>query len=318
MFQFRNKVIFIISSDRWGTMKVSKHHYALELADMNCRVFFIEPPKLTYTGIDIRQCPDHPMISIVNYKPMFRGKRFLPAFLFSFLLKQQVKALLKKIDEKPDVVWSFQGYLFENLGWFGAPVNIFFAADQFYYKELPPEVYSASLLLGVSDTIFDRLKTSGRPAFQINHGLQKSFVDGAQILLKQGVSISAGKEMVAGYSGNLRMEALDRKTMMQVIGENPGIKFIFWGSYKPQDLNLGGVQDEDTDTFISFLEVQPNVDLRGVVSSEQLQIQMKEVDFFWLCWKIGLNSMWDGSNSHKILEYLSTGRPVVVASCEQL
>ncbi len=85
--------------------------------------------------------------------------------------------------------------------------------------------------------------------------------------------LSAGQEMVAGYSGNLRMEALDRITMMPVIGGNPGIKFIFWGSYKTQDLNLGGVEDKDTDAFISFLEVQPNVELRGVVRSEQLQIQ---------------------------------------------
>ncbi len=38
---------------------------------------------------------------------------------------------------------------------------------------------------------------------------------------------------------------------------------------------------------------------------------MKEVDLFWLCWNIGVNALWDGSNSHKILEYLSTGRPIV-------
>ena len=38
---------------------------------------------------------------------------------------------------------------------------------------------------------------------------------------------------------------------------------------------------------------------------------MKEADMFWLCWNIGVNTLWDGSNSHKILEYLSTGAPVV-------
>jgi len=106
-------------------MKVSKHHYALELAAQNCRVYFIEPPQLSHTGIEIKTCADHPLISIVNYKPVFRGKRFLPSFIYSFLLKQQVKALLKKINAKPDVVWSFQGYLFQNLQWFGAPVNLF-------------------------------------------------------------------------------------------------------------------------------------------------------------------------------------------------
>ncbi len=106
------------------------------------------------------------------------------------------------------------------------------------------------------------------------------------------------------------MEALDRTTMMQVIEQNPEVKFIFWGSYKQTDLNLGGINNDEADAFIHFLETRDNVELRGVVNSEALQEQMKEADLFWLCWKIGVKSFWDGSNSHKILEYLSTGRPV--------
>lgn len=311
MFKFRDKTVFIISPERWGTMKVSKHHYALELADINCRVYFIEPPQLSNTGIEIKACADHPLISLVSYKPVFRGKRFLPAFLFSYLLKQQVKALLKKIDLKPDVVWCFQGYLFENLRWFGAAVNLFFAADQFYYEKLPPEIYSATLSLAVSDTIYEKIEKSGLPVFQINHGLQETFVKAAEELLQNGIPSSGGKNIKAGYSGNLRMEALDRQTMMQVIEQNPEVCFIFWGSYKKTDLNLGGLNNKEADYFISFLQNKSNVELRGVVNSEQLQQQMKEANLFWLCWKIDMNKLWDGSNSHKILEYLSTGRPVV-------
>jgi len=303
--------VFIISPERWGTMKVSKHHYALELAAQNCRVYFIEPPQLSNTGIEIKACADHSLISIVNYKPVFRGKRFLPSFLYSFLLKQQVKALLKKINEKPDVVWSFQGYLFQNLQWFGAPVNLFFAADQFYYDKLPAEIYSATLSLAVSDTIYERIKQSDSPVYLIGHGLQKNFVKGAEEILQRGVPISVNKKLIAGFTGNLRMEALDKQTMMKVIETNPDVHFIFWGSYKTKDLNLGGINNHETDAFISFLQIQNNVELRGVLNSEQLQEQMKEADLFWLCWKIGVNNLWDGSNSHKILEYLSTGHPVV-------
>lgn len=311
MFQFRDKTVFIISPERWGTMKVSKHHYALELAAQNCRVYFIEPPQLSNTVIEIKTCADHPLISIVNYKPVFRGKRFLPSFLYSLLLKQQVKVLLKKIKATPDVVWSFQGYLFQNLQWFGAPVNLFFAADQFWYNELPAEVYSATISLAVSDTIYERIKQSGRPVYMIGHGLQKNFVHGAEELLKNGSIVSEKKKITAGYTGNLRMEALDRSTMMKVIEQNPEVKFIFWGSYQPTDLNLGGVTNKDADAFISFLENKCNVELRGVVNSEELLKQVKEADLFWLCWKIGVNGLWDGSNSHKLLEYLSTGKPVV-------
>lgn len=292
-------------------MKVSKHHYAMELAERNCKVFFIEPPNLSHKGINVTPCADHPMISIVKYKPVFRGKRFLPNVLYKFLLKRQAKLLVRKISMKPDVVWSFHGYLFEDLKLFGAPVNIFFAADQFFYDKIPPEIGSADITLAVSDTIFNRIEQNRKKVFQINHGLQKKFVSGAQELLKHGLPGRPDKNMVAGYTGNLRMEALDRLTMMEVIKANPDIKFIFWGSYKKNDLNLGGMQDKEADEFIDFLEKSPNVYLRGVVKSEELQQEMKEADLFWLCWKIGVNTLWDGSNSHKILEYLSTGKPVI-------
>jgi glycosyltransferase involved in cell wall biosynthesis len=311
MFQFRDKTVFIISPERWGAMKVSKHHYAIELAEINCRVFFIEPPSLHLKGISVTACEDHANIQLVKYKPVFRGKRFLPAFVFSFLLRWQVKKLMHKIGVKPEVILCFHGYLFQNLKLFSAAKTIFFAADQFYYNYLPPEIYSADFSLAVSDTIFERIQKGGKQVFFINHGLQKTFVRAAEELLKQGNLVTKSNKITAGYIGNLRMEALDRETMINVIKQNPQVKFIFWGSYKSKDLNLGGINDNDADNFVRFLENSPNVDLRGVVNSEQLQQQMREADLFWLCWKIGVNSLWDGSNSHKILEYLATGRPVV-------
>jgi hypothetical protein len=38
---------------------------------------------------------------------------------------------------------------------------------------------------------------------------------------------------------------------------------------------------------------------------------MNEADVFWLCLKLDLTEVCDGSNSHKIMEYLSTGKPVI-------
>ena len=280
---------------------------------MGCRVYFIEPPLLTNSGIQITQCPDHPLISIVKYKPVFRAKRFLPGFIFQILLRLQINKLLDKISVRPDVVLSFHGYLFENLKWFGAPVNIFFAADQFFYDEIPPEINSADFSLAISDTIYNRINQKGGKVYRINHGLYGLFVKGAEELLRNGISEkpTVKKVLVAGYTGNLRMQAMDRSMMKRVIESNPDVKFIFWGSYQKNDLNLGGIQDSESDEFIDFLEKSSNVDLRGVVNSELLYTQMKEADLFWLCWNTGMTHLWDGSNSHKILEYLSTGKPVV-------
>jgi hypothetical protein len=312
MFQFNHKIVFIISPERWGQMKISKHHYAIELAKLDCTVYFIEPPGLSNSGVIVEDCTDNPNIKIVRYKPVYRAKRFLPKFIFHLLLKHQINILLKAINNKPAVVWSFQGHLFDDLRWFNAGVNIFFAADSFSEPSLPAELYTSDIAFGVSDTIYKRIKESGRPAFQINHGLQEKFVVNTQHLLDSIIQPQSKNTIIVGYSGNLRMEALDRKMMMRVISNNPEIKFIFWGTYNKHGSNLGvAFNDSEVDLFINFLESSSNVELRGVVNSGQLQKEMEDIDMFWLCWNLNASAFWDGSNSHKLLEYLSTGKPVV-------
>ena len=294
-------------------MKVSKHHYALELAERGNRVFFIEPPSLSARGVRVRASQEHPNLSIVTYKPVFRGKRFLPSFVFKLLIRAQIFLLIQKIGSKPDVVWSFSGFLFENLNWFGAEKSIFFVADLFGEDQLPGEVYSADLVLGVSDTICEVLKRSKREVHFINHGLNRFFEEQAkQNLLKVSSNrLMPNERIKVGYVGNLRMEALDRETMKDVIVYFSDIDFIFWGSYEQKDANLGGTQDNSTEQFITFLKKQPNVELHGPKATEVLAKEIQKMNLFWLCWKIGINKLWDGSNSHKILEYLSTGKPTV-------
>jgi glycosyltransferase involved in cell wall biosynthesis len=310
-FSFKNKIIYLISPERWGAMKISKHHYALELAKRGCSVYFIEPPSNAFKGISIAQCSDHPNIKIVRYKPIMRGRRFMPSFIFNWLIKIQIYLLKKKIVFVPDVVWSFHPYLFNNLNYFRTPYTIFFAADQFSYKQLPQEVFTAKIVIGISNSICDRIRASSISANVIGHGLDHIFIDYA----KEQLSIDSlfSSDLVAGYSGNLRMSAIDREKMKQVIIDNKNIKFIFWGSYDADCNNLGEykIKCNDADTFIQFLIEQPNVVLRGIVPKNELLKEMSQCSFFWICWKLGESLLWDGSNSHKILEYLATGKPVV-------
>lgn len=311
MFEFRDRVVYLISPESWGRMRISKHHYALGLAERNCRVFFIEPPSHANRGIRLRPCDDHPNITLVSYKPVFRGKRFLPKALYVFLLHLQVRMLRRRIGLRPDVVWSFHGYLFGDLGIFGAPVNIFFAADFFGYDELPEEAASATFCMAVSDTIYKRISECGHRVHQINHGVTNAFAHAAELMIEKGDFSAPSGRLTVGYVGNLRMEAIDRATMREVIDRNPDIRFVFWGSYKAGETNLGGLYNEEVDSFIRFLEQTPNVELRGVKGNAELVEEMRVADLFWMCLNIGSRRMWDGSNSHKILEYLSTGKPVV-------
>lgn len=314
MFRFRDKTIWIISPEDWGGMKVSKHHYALTLADQGNKVYYLEPPRLHYGAIAQRPCPDHPGITLVRYKPLFRGRKYLPEGIYQLLIRLQVSRLRKALGGSPDALFCFHGYLFEDLRRFRAPVRIYFAADQFYYEQVPPEIASATLTVAVSDTIHATIRKAGFPARQINHGLHQAFVEAAGRHLDKGPGTTNpqhDRPITVGYTGNLRMEALDRETMRRVIESHPELRFVFWGSYASKDLNLGGLRDEASEAFVRFLQESPQVTLRGVVDHHTLQQELETVDMFWLCWKLNSQKIWDGSNSHKILEYLSTGKPVV-------
>ena len=311
MYLLRNQTVYLISPERWGKMRISKHHYALELADRGCTVYFIEPPTLDTKGVTIRQTEDHPRVHVVTYKPVFRGERFLPAVIFEWMLRRQIRLLLERIGHKPDVVWCFQSFLFRNLRWFGAPVRILFLADQFNKQGTPPEADSASLVLAVSDTIYERIRAANKLVFRINHGLQKIFHAAIPEALQLESAETASTPMIVGYLGNLRIESMDREAILKVIETHPELTFIFWGSYKTTELNLGGLQDHDSNRFIAQLQTKANVQLRGAFQGQELLSQMKEADLFWQCFKLNLTAFSDGSNSHKMLEYLSTGKPVI-------
>jgi len=313
-FSLTGKTIYIISPEHWGKMKVSKHHYAIEFALRGNNVYFIEPPSLENKGIAVRRSSDHERLHLVSYKPVYRGKRFLPAALFNVLLFRQIKLLIKAIGQKPDVVLCFHPYLFEQLGFFKAPHTIFFAADRFFNDALPPEVFSADFSLAVSDSIFEALSFSRRKIYFIQHGLNRHFANVSKELIHNGRIIEKkfnNNVLKVGYAGNLLMGGMDRDVMKKVIQTYPDLKFIFWGQYDVEQGNLKVGLNSEITGFIDFLKSCSNVELRGIVSAETLCREMLEADLFWICWKIGAGKIWDGSNSHKLLEYLSTGKPVV-------
>ena len=312
--KLENKVIWILSPNRWGKMKVSKHHYALTLADRNNTVYFIEPPSLEEKGIRIRKLDGNDKVFIVSYRPLFRGKDFLPGFIYKYLLHHQINLFRKAIPQKPDLIWCFAPFVYEDLHWFRAPVNILHAMDFGIRTDLPPETKSSDIILGVSASILDWLRPSAIPIYFLNHGLGKAFAKRANQSL-QSIGFlpkPVQHRLKVGYIGNLLMEAPDRSTMMRVIRNHPDIDFVFWGQYENDGSNnLGSWYHDDVPEFINFLKNAPNVGLKGPQDSEKIQEEIDTIDIFWICWKVGISTLWDGSNSHKIMEYLSTGKPVI-------
>jgi hypothetical protein len=85
MNKYTLETSFVFSPVRWGKMNVSKHHYALELARRGVRTFFFEPPNTKLEKrIEIETDVEGTSLTIVRYRPLFRGKSKIPAFVMAY------------------------------------------------------------------------------------------------------------------------------------------------------------------------------------------------------------------------------------------
>ena len=308
----KNRNIIILSIVKWGKMRVSKHHYALELASASNKVYYVEPPDiLLKESFRISKSDENNNLFIITYKPVARGKRFFPPSIYRYIEWIQSKWLLNKLKIAPDILISFDPYRFSNLRWFNATTTIFFAADLYKSSDVPGEVITADLCIGVSPTIVHLLRQSNKMSYFINHGLNRAFVSLANNQLKEYKGWQKNKRITVGYIGNLLIGSLDRKSMTTVIREHPDLNFVFWGQYKERQDNVMSGGSADIKEFICFLQNSPNVELAGPKTPMELTTDILKADMFWLCYDNSYTWAVDGSNSHKILEYLATGRPII-------
>ena len=149
MFAFRDKTIYIISPEAWGVMRISKHHYAIELARMGNRVFFFEPPTLqgSTRGVLI---PTNEGVRRVTYKPLARGKKYVGSKLYALMQRRQIRRFIRELTGQPDVVWCFDQGTFDDLSIFGAPLCLFHPVDHNLERNMPPLARTADLVFSTS------------------------------------------------------------------------------------------------------------------------------------------------------------------------
>ena len=305
-----NKNILLISPQKWGEMHLSKHHYAIELAKRGNTVYFLNPFDINQKKrFIIKQHEEYKELYIVTYKPLFPLViRFHFRWLFDFLMQFQVKMLLLRIGRKIDIVWCFEPNLYSNLNLFKADLNIFHPVDQLNYDYQFNIASSAHVVFSVSDVILNRLKTRKVQQYFINHGLSEHFEEQCRNgMIKK---TPAGQMVKIGYAGNLFMGHLDRNVMKSIIVENPDVSFFFWGPYRLEDSYVSGYVTDEIRAFIRFLSDSKNVTLKGVKQPKELADEICDIDGFLVCIDPEADPN-KGSNSHKILEYLSTGKVVI-------
>lgn len=303
------KKILVISPQAWGKMFLSKHHYALQLARYGALVYFLNPPDQDpedgHAGIRIEQSPLHENLRIIQHRLRFPYKlRFRLPYLFHFLMRFHVAALIRAIGQ-PDIIWSFDlGNLYP-FRLFSKPVlKIFHPVDEPLLPAAIDAAEGADIIFSVTREILDKYRRYDVPKVFINHGVAEEFL--AQSSSREG----AVSGLVAGVSGNFLRADIDRGIFLRIIRAHPEVTFRCWGPYRINQSNIGGSEDVETRLFIDELLAQPNVHMFGVVDPAVLAAQFAEVDVFLICYDVQKDQS-RGTNYHKVMEYLATGKVIV-------
>jgi hypothetical protein len=310
MFSLHNKTILLISPQSWGNMFLSKHHYAIELAKRGNKVYFLNPPKKNGTHqketIEIISSELSSNLFLIDHKIWFSDKiKFHAMPLFHALMRSHVNKIKKKIPEVVDIVWSFDLGNYYPFHFFGKqPHKIFHPVDEPLNETAIHSAKGCDIIFSVTNEILEKYKNFSAPKYFINHGVSEEF------LRIVDTNRLPGDPIHVGFSGNLLRNDIDKETLQKIIEENGNIIFDFFGSYKRSQTNIGGDENEGSEKFISFLRSKTNVTLHGTLSQQMLADKLHQMNAFLICYDIKKDQS-KGTNYHKIMEYLSTGKVIV-------
>jgi len=289
--QFLNKKrILVISPEPWDHIPVSKHHYSKELANLDNEVYFLNPPSQSNK---VTRAPDNENINVVDYKGI-PGLNRLPSVLRNFLNKILLRRIFRLAGGEFDVVWTFDPFRFQELNLFKTSAKIYHAVD-IHRSPLERQLTnSCHLILSVSEMILARFNGVNTPTVKINHGLAQHFLSE----IKTDNTTSWNKRLKVGYVGNLDNWCIDKRTLLTIVNNHPEVDFHFIGPFK-KDSVLGWE-----------LKTTAHASLIGKVSSSTLPKYLNQCDLFLMCYDGSSKEV--NSNHHKIMEYLATGKPVVM------
>ncbi len=305
----KNKTIVIVSPQAWGQMFISKHHYAIALAKMGNRVYFLNPPE---TGgnkkpgqVQISTSCTHHNLFIIDHRLSFPFVfKFHALWLFHWLMRFHVKKILQQLNRQVDIVWSFdQGHLYPFKFFGKKPFKIFQPVDEPPNAEAIRAAEGSQVIFSVTTEILEKYSGFAQPRHLINHGIGDDF-------LSVPVSGPADKKNIhVGISGNLLREDVDRPTLLKIIAENHAVVFEYWGPFSTANNNIGGSATEETKAFLEELK-NLGLLMHGPINQVQLALALQRMDAFLICYDVERDQS-RGTNYHKIMEYLSTGKVII-------
>ena len=297
----KGKAILVISPQEWSDFYISKHNYSIELSKLGNDVYFLCPPKKGNSWKGRVTETEFSNLKIIRYNTFFPSKiRFHLKATYKGLIRLQWRIIERLLPKSIDVVWCFEPNVFPDLSIFSAKLKIYHPVDFLTNENQIKLGENADIIFSVADNILQLFKNIRTPQYFINHGLSRYYSDS-----KIEYNRSNKDHISFAYIGSLFIPGLDREALTKVIDSHPHIQFDFYGRYQNSSHN-----SKEIEAFIQFLTQAKNTRLHGVLHPKELNERLKKYDGFILCYNPSkeLNS---GSNSHKILEYLSLGKVIV-------
>jgi hypothetical protein len=277
------KNILLISPEPWDHIFVSKHHYAIHLAETTNNVFFLNPPSHK-NGIE--ETPFERLF-VLSYKGFWRGLRFMPRFLRG-VNQRRVFHLLEDLAQCHfDIIWSFDNSVFYDFDLL--PKDIFkisHIVDQNQNFQFERASSTADICFGVIEKIVSRQATYNSNSHLVGHGVNIRSPS-------RKIILPGNNELKALYFGNLGMRFLDWDLMRNAGNGNNHIDFILIGS------NHDKAPKNLPDNVISLPQV----------NSESLVDHMFAADVLFIFYQGSYNETY--ASPHKMLEYFSSGKPIV-------
>ncbi len=284
--KLNDKNILLISPEPWSHLKVSKHHYAIYLADRNNRVYFLNPPTSGRIRYDNTEYSN---VYSVHYDGFYAGMRFYPKFLRQYLMRQKLQDIQSTCHVDFDIIWSFDNSVFfdfEALSKRAFYISHIVDLNQNF--QLDQAAKTADICLANSRAILQKLKRVNKKSFFVNHGYNDLNNREGQIKLP-------GKNKIKVlYAGNLDIIYLDWASMDLISTNHQNVDFVFMGKCEK----------------LSTIFKKENVHYIGIVPAEHLYSYYIKADILLLCY---LADEYESqlSNPHKLMEYLGSGKLIV-------
>lgn len=287
-------------------MFISKHHYALALSRMGNDVYYINGPNRTeeYKSGEVRiaetNFPNLYSVTHKLYYPLIIKHK--AEWLHKMLLKKHISNILNAIGKKVDLVWSFDISNTMALSAFPEDtLKIYMPVDNPTTKSGIKAADTADLILSVTNEILEQYSQYNTKRVFLNHGVLSDFISDDSV-------INESHNIKVGLSGNFLRKDIDWHTLTDIITSHKDIEFNFWGAIDARNANLA--DDFKPNPAIEKVMAMDNVVIHGAVDPFTLAHELKKMDMFLICYDINKDHS-KGTNYHKVLEYLATGKVVV-------